>query len=122
MWYQFTKVVSWLYYIGLVLKIRVLALHIYKIVKLKCVTQDPKPRSWPLKVKFSAEAKARWKVGQKNSQVKYQVNPNKSWDLIDETITIIAETHGKSFQCVQFMLHMGQRKDKWLTSAWNAYL
>ena len=84
--------------------------RVHKVAKVIRATQGPKQKTRPPKVRLSAEAKARLKVRQRAAQVAYQVDLNKAWDLMDETIAKIAEDHGKSFQRVQFTLHMGRKR------------
>jgi hypothetical protein len=84
--------------------------------------QGPKQKTHPPKVRLSAKAKARLKVHRRAAQVAYQVDLNKAWDLMDKTIAKIAEDHGKSFQHVQFALHMGRKKEKRTLNTWNAYM
>ena len=99
-----------------------LGVHVHKVAKVIRATQGPKQKTRPPKVRLSAEAKARLKVRRRAAQVAYQVDLNKAWDLMDETIAKIAEDHGKSFQRVQFTLHMGRKKEKRTSNTWNAYM
>jgi hypothetical protein len=105
---------------------RKMSSHTYNIVKLRRATQGPITRKRPPKVKLSTEAKQLLKFRRRNAQAAYQTDLNKAWDLIDVTITKIAEKHSKSFQHVQFALHAGRRSTKHSSqhksSVWNVFL
>lgn len=82
----------------------------YKPIKPKQRGQQSKQHARGPRVKLSKEALQLLKVRWRKAQLTYQQDIDKAWDLIDEWCASIAETHSKSFQHVQYALHMGRRQ------------
>jgi hypothetical protein len=76
-------------------------------------------------VKVSDAARKQLRLARKQGRKKYDDALEDAWKQINETIVRISRDHSKSYDAVQFALHMGRRQltkqTRNRTSEWNAF-